>query len=148
TRVLKKTLEALSNDSELGDVARGYLERDEFFENDKISNEHWKNVLIPFLTRHKLKNALSTEDEKKLVEMFGEKNEQKLFEQGNLKLVVSMFADQVPLDFIDECCVQYTVVEWAAVIPGICCYIEWVAVIAEITCWYNLPHLPLQTKSL
>jgi hypothetical protein len=38
-----------------------------------------------------LKNALSTEnDEKKLVEMFGEENKQKLLEQGNLKLIVSL----------------------------------------------------------
>jgi hypothetical protein len=33
--VLKKTLEALS-DSEFGDLARGYLKRDEFFESDKV----------------------------------------------------------------------------------------------------------------
>ncbi|CAG8669588.1 288_t:CDS:2, partial [Acaulospora morrowiae] len=74
-----------------GIIRRGHFNFSDTVCTSQISDEHWKNVLTPFLTRHKLKKALSTEDdEKKLVEMFGEENKQKLLEQGNLKLIVSL----------------------------------------------------------
>ncbi|GES89781.1 hypothetical protein GLOIN_2v1773372 [Rhizophagus clarus] len=74
-----------------GIIRRGHFNFSDTGCTSQISDEHWENVLIPFLTRHKLKNALSIEDdEKKLVEMFGEENKQKLLEQGNLKLIVSL----------------------------------------------------------
>ncbi|CAI2201315.1 11292_t:CDS:2, partial [Funneliformis geosporum] len=79
----------LSNN--LKGTGRGHFNFSDTECTSQISDEHWENVLVPFLTQHKLKNALSTEnDEKILLEMFGEENKKKLLEQGNLKLIVSL----------------------------------------------------------
>jgi len=72
-------------------IRRGHFNFSDTEYTSQISDEHWENVVTPFLTRHKLENALSTKnDEKKLVEMFGEENKKKLLEQGNLKLIFSL----------------------------------------------------------
>ncbi|CAG8743741.1 10902_t:CDS:2, partial [Cetraspora pellucida] len=57
----------------------------------QISDDHWDKIIIPFLTKHKLKNAFSTEDdEQTLINMFEEENKKKLLEPGNLNLIYSL----------------------------------------------------------
>ncbi|CAG8663589.1 4302_t:CDS:2, partial [Ambispora gerdemannii] len=71
-------------------LGRGHFNFSDTECTSQISDEHWDNVIVPFLTKHKLKNAFYTEgDEKKLVDMF-EENKKKLLEQGNLNLIYSL----------------------------------------------------------
>ncbi|CAI2177553.1 14627_t:CDS:2 [Funneliformis geosporum] len=91
-KVLYETLETLRDDSELGNLARRILGRDAFFKK-RLSDEKDYEEL-----KHKLKNTLFTEnDEKMLLEIFGEENKKKLLEQGNLKL-----AKSIPSDILDK----------------------------------------------
>ncbi|RHZ79923.1 hypothetical protein Glove_140g106 [Diversispora epigaea] len=72
-------------------LKRGHFNFSDTECTSQISDEHWDKIIIPFLTKHKLKNAFSTEDdEKKLINMFGEENKKKFLKPGNLKLIYSL----------------------------------------------------------
>ncbi|PKY58312.1 hypothetical protein RhiirA4_480120 [Rhizophagus irregularis] len=75
----------------IGIIKRGHFNFSDTDCTSQISDEHWDEVIIPFLSKHKLKNAFSTEDdEKTLINMFGEEKKRMLLKPGNLKLVYSL----------------------------------------------------------
>ncbi|CAG8546767.1 17842_t:CDS:2 [Cetraspora pellucida] len=75
----------------IGIIKRGHFNFSDTDCTSQISDDHWDKIIIPFLTKHKLKNAFSTEDdEQMLINMFGEENKKKLLEPGNLNLIYSL----------------------------------------------------------
>ncbi|CAG8815076.1 7398_t:CDS:2, partial [Racocetra persica] len=82
----------LSNNlKRIGIIKRGHFNFSDTDCTSQISDDHWDKIIIPFLTKHKLKNAFSTEDdEQMLINMFGEENKKKLLEPGNLNLIYSL----------------------------------------------------------
>ncbi|CAG8814518.1 3230_t:CDS:2, partial [Gigaspora margarita] len=75
----------------IGMIKRGHFNFSDTDCTSQISDGDWDKIMIQFLTKHKLKNAFSTEgDEQTIIDMFGEEKTKKLLEPGNLNLIYSL----------------------------------------------------------